>query len=132
MKRYKMPKKDMLKGVCWKYALACMLEIPPKRVPNFVTPKCKDPDDQTRLWLKTKFNKGMVYIPINQFLEAEDSNRRNPRGGPSGYSIIIIDTNDEKVVHSAIALDGILCFDSCDSDKDTFTTPLGFYVIYDL
>lgn len=132
MKRYKMPKKVMTKGLCWKYALACILEVHPKGVPNFVTNKSKDDDDRTRAWLKRKFKKGLIYIPINEFLESRDHGRNNPRGGPEGYSIMVIETTDEKTDHVVIALNGIMCFNPCDNDHDDFLHPVGFYVIYDL
>lgn len=127
-----MSKKVMKMGLCWKYALACILEVSPKTVPNFVADKVNDDDDLTRAWLKKKFKKGLVYIPINQFLESDDHGRRNPRGGPAGYSIMLLKTNDEKADHVVIALDGVMCFNPCNNDNEEFEHPIGFYLIYDL
>ena len=132
MKQYKMPQKDMAKGLCWKYALACILEIHPSKVPNFVTDKSKDDNDRTRAWLRKKFNKSILYIPINAFYESEDSDRRNPMGGPEGYSILEIETEDENSNHVAIAKDGKFFFNSCNNEWKIFKHPIGFYIIHDL
>ena len=128
MKPYKMPEKDRTKGVCWRYALACILEVNPKKIPDFVH---KHPEKyllKTREWLDEKYGKGMVFIPINQFMET--SHRFNPSGGPLGHSIMIIDTKDEDENHAVIAFNGCLLFDPAENDHDFFTVPLGFFVIY--
>jgi hypothetical protein len=132
MKPYKMPAKDMLKGICWKYAIACILEISPKKVPNFVTKKSMDDVERTRKWLIEKHKKSIVWMPMHLFLESACRNRENPRGGPDGYSIIIIDTVNDDSTHAAIAKDGKLCFNPCDNEYTEFKHPIGFYIIHDL
>ena len=130
MRCYKMTKKDMTRGLCWKYALACLLGISPKKIPNFVTNNNNNDDiGNTRKWLKKKFKKTLVYIPINQFMESSKK-RENPCGGPDGYSIMIISSTDNDIEHAVIAKDGKFFFDSCDSDHNTFTHPTGFFVMY--
>lgn len=132
MKCYKMTPKDMTRGVCWQYALACMLEIKPSKIPNFVTPKSDiDIEDRTRAWLQKKHKKSIVYLPVNLFFESEDIGRYNSRGGPDGFSIMLIRTNDETVNHVVIAKDGKYHFNPCDNAFTDFQHTLGFYVIYD-
>ena len=129
---YKMSEKDMSKGICWKYAIACILGVNPSKIPNFVTDKSTDDVERTRTWLKKKYKKTIIWLPINLFLESECKDRENPRGGPDGYSIIIIDTIKDNTTHAAIAKDGRLFFNSCDNPNTEFTHPVGFYIIYDL
>lgn len=124
---YKMPEKDMPKGVCWKYALACILGITPSKIPHFYANGVKDPMTRTRNWLKKKFKKGIVFIPANQFCDFYE----NPTGGPDGYSIIIMDTYQENIDHAAIAKDGKFYFNPCDNHND-LKHIVGFFVIYKL
>lgn len=132
MKPYKMSEKDMTKGICWKYALACMLNVKPSKVPSFLDEDSSNMEDRTRVWLQKKHKKSLVYLPINLFFESTDENRFNARGGPEGFSIMLLETTDENVNHVVIAKDGKYFFNPCDNDFREFTTPLGFYIVYDL
>ena len=128
---YKVPRHHKKAGQCWRYALACILNMSPKKVPNFVRNNSKDDDDRTRKWLKTH-NKSMVYLPINLFMEV-GINRANPLGGPDGYSIMIITTTDPKEDHAVIAKDGKFCYDpNTASISEDFQHPIGFYLIHDV
>jgi hypothetical protein len=133
MKFYKMKKKDRTKGVCWKYALACVLGISPEKVPNFVKKNSKDDSGRTREWLKRKFNKSMVYVPIRCFMETS-TEKNNPCGGPDGYSIMILSTNEEDVDHAVIAKDGKFFYDPNDEfgGESIFLHPTGYCIIYNL
>lgn len=128
-----MTNRDKIRGVCWQYALACLLDIHPTKVPNFPKGKNRHQFDSTRQWLKSKFNKGLVYIPINNFAEARRNHRYNCLGGPEGYSILNYGTNSVEETHAIIAKDGKYYFDPNDRvDHNTLTSPLGFFIIYDL
>lgn len=126
-----MSNEEATQGVCWKFALACMLGVKPKYVPHFVTDKSVDYMQDTRVWLAKKHKKGLVYIPINQFMETFGI-RQNPTGGPDGYSIMSLSTDDADTNHVVIAYDGKLFHDPCESDLNTFRVPLGYFVLYDL
>lgn len=128
-----MPEKDKSRSVCWQYALACILDVKPSRVPNFPKGKKDHQADSTRKWLKQKFKKGLVFIPINWFAESKRYHRYNSLGGPEGYSIMIYDTNKDTDTHAVIAKDGKYFFDPNDEvSHEDLTVPLGFFVIYDL
>lgn len=131
MKFHKMPERHQFKGLCWKYALACILNIHPKRVPDFMSDHIKDSMDRTRKWLKKKFNKGMVYVPFNCFLEQCDDTD-NPKGGPDGYSIMIVDTVEDDTTHAVIAKDGKFIHDPNPGVGDKLKYPVGFCIVYDL
>jgi hypothetical protein len=127
-----MPEPDRYKGVCWKYALACMLEIKPSKVPHFVTPKRDNWPEDTRRWLEKYHKKGLVYVTANQFLETCEP-YFNPSGGPDGYSIIVLSSRiEEEENHAAIALDGKLFFDPCETDCNDLGYVIGYFVLYDL
>lgn len=128
-----MPTRDKSRGVCWKYALACILDINPDKVPNFPKHKKAHQLDATRIWLKEKFNKGLVFVPINWFAEAKKYHRYNERGGPSGYTIMIYGCDKADDTHSVIAKDGKYYHDPNDEvDHADLTVPLGYCIIYDL
>jgi hypothetical protein len=133
MTKYQMTERDKSRGVCWQYALACLLDIKPTKVPNFPKHKTGHQADATRKWLADKFNKGLVFVPINWFAESKKYHRYNERGGPSGYSILIFDTNKETDTHAIIAKDGKYYYDPNDDvDHNDLTVPLGFFLVYDL
>ena len=116
---------------CWNDSLACLLEIPPKKVPNFLKLYKDAYMDETRKWLKENFNKGIVYIPARAFMECAKS-RYNPPIGPSGYSIVIFDMVDDRKRHAAIAFNGGVLWDNGSSREDEYNSIAGYYVIYDL
>lgn len=75
----------------------------------------------------------MVYLPFNCFLEtAADTD--NPKGGPDGYSIMILDTTDDDVTHAVIAKDGRFIHDPNDGPgrQTELNYPVGFCIVYDL
>ena len=135
MKFHKMPKRHQTKGLCWKYALACVLNIRPKKVPDFMSKAKKNGNgmEETRQWLKKKFKKGLIYVPFHCFLET-GKEAENPRGGPDGYSIMILKTEDEDVDHAVIAKNGKFIHDPNDvpNREKEFKYPTGFCIIYDL
>ena len=110
MKRYTTNTAD----TCWNDSLACLLEIPPKRVPNFLKLYKDAYMDETRKWLKENFNKGIIYIPARAFMECSKS-RYNPPIGPSGFSIVIFDMVDDRKRHAAIAFNGGVLWDNGSS-----------------
>ena len=133
MKFHIMPAKHQTKGLCWKYAIACVLGISPKRVPDLMRDDIKDGMAETRKWLKKRFNKGMVYVPYNCFLETNTA-RDNPLGGPDGYSIMILETVEEDITHAVVAKDGKFIHDPNQApgrEKD-FKYPVGFCIFYPL
>lgn len=133
MKLYQMTERDKSRSVCWKYAIACLLGVHPSKVPIFSKRKNGHQIDETRAWLKEKYNKSLVFIPINCFAEAEKYHRNNARGGPCGYSILAYSTTDPEVDHVVIAKDGKYYHDPNDGVAyQDLHTPLGYYIIYDL
>lgn len=133
MKFHEMPERDQTKGLCWKYALACILNIHPKKVPDLMADHIEDGMESTRKWLKKKFNKGIVYVPFHCFLETGDE-RENPRGGPDGYTIMVLDTTEEGMTHAVVAKDGKFIHDpnNIPGRQVEFTHPIGFCIIYNL
>lgn len=127
MKQYRTKTKD----TCWPDCLACLLEINPKRVPNFVKLYRMRYMDETRKWLAEKFNKGLVYIPSRAFMET-GTLRQNPPIGPSGYSIIHLSMVDDRAMHVAIAYNGGIIFDNGDSREIEYDKVEGYFVLYDL
>jgi hypothetical protein len=133
MKFHIMPEKHQSKGLCWKYAIACVLGVNPKQVPDFMRDSIDDGMAATRKWLKKKYNKGMVYVPYNCFLETNTS-RDNPPGGPDGYSIMILETVEEGITHAVVAKDGKFIHDPNDfpGREKEFKHPVGFCIFYNL
>ena len=133
MTKYMMTPRDKSRSLCWPYALACILSIHPSKVPVFSKRKQGHQIDETREWLKEKFNKSIVFVPINCFAEASKYHRNNERGGPSGYTILAYSTSDPDIDHVVIAKDGKYYYDPNDEVAyQDLQTPIGFYVIYDL
>jgi hypothetical protein len=133
MKFHKMPPKHQTKGLCWKYALACILNVNPSKVPDLMRDDIEDGMAATRKWLQKKFNKGIVYVPLSCFLETGEE-KENPCGGPDGYTIMVLKTTEEDVEHAVIAKDGKFCHDPNDVPhrEREFTHLAGFCIIYDL
>jgi hypothetical protein len=112
--------------------LACVLGISPKKVPDFVNHKKGDDYViKTRDWLRKKFNKSIVYIPVNQFMETSKI-KYNPIMGPEGYSIMVIKTASEGTDHAVVAFHGGVIHDPTPLECTDFIAPAGFFVIYDL
>ena len=132
MRKYKMTEKEATKGICWKYAIACLLGVSPKIVPDFVNKKKDDYMEKTREWLKKRYKKSLVYIPAGQFMET-DKPRYNPVVGPDGYSIMVAETTaNNNTNHAVIAKNGGMYHDPTPLDCSQFLGASGYFVIYDL
>lgn len=117
---------------CWKDCLACLLEIDPKKVPDFVKLYKDDYMNQTRKWLKKKFDKGLLYIPSRNFMETGEL-KFNESIGPSGYSIAYLTIlNRDDASHVIICKDGAMDWDNGDGCNDEYDVLLGYFVVYDL
>jgi len=108
-----------------------MLEVKPSKVPDFVKLYKNQYMDRTRQWLKDNFNKGLAYIPANQFMETCDL-RFNPPIGPSGYSIGYMSMLSGKDHHALICFNGGVLWDNGDERHDEYEVLKGYFVIYDL
>src|SRR5258708_6764173 len=113
------------KDTCWRDCLACILEINPKRVPNFVKVYGSKYMDFTRDWLKDNFKKGLVYIPARCFM-ATSAMRDNPPMGPSGYSIAHLSMVEQESMHVSIAYEGGIVYDNGESREDEYDTIQGY------
>ena len=127
MKRYTTNTKD----TCWPDSLACILEVSPKKVPNFVKLYKDAYMEETRKWLASNFKKGVVYIPAKAFMET-CSMRNNAPIGPSGFSIVRLSMVDKTAMHVAIAYNGGLIWDNGDSREEEYGEITGYFVVYDL
>ena len=126
-----MTEEEAGKGICWQYALACMLGISPKKVPDFVKIHKDNYVMETRNWLLENYCKALVYVPANQFMETSKI-RYNPPVGPDGYSIMVIVTEGRGPNHVVIAWNGGLYHDPTPLECNEFISVLGYFVIYDL
>lgn len=127
MKRYSTDTVD----TCWNDCLSCMLEVSPKKVPNFVKLYGNKYMDETRKWLAEKYQKGIVYIPARAFMETCII-RQNPPIGPAGYSIAHLSMVDPRAMHVAIAYNGGIIWDNGDSREAEYDKIEGFFILYDL
>jgi len=127
MKRYTTNTKD----TCWPDSLACILEVSPKKVPNFVKLYKNAYMEESRKWLAENFRKGIIYIPAKAFMETSGM-RNNPPIGPAGFSIVRLSMVDKSAMHVAIAFNGGLLWDNGDSREDEYGEITGYFVIYDL
>ncbi len=116
---------------CWRDCLGCILEINPKRVPNFVKLYGNKYMDSTRDWLKDNFNKGLVYIPARCFMETSEM-RDNPPIGPSGYSIAHLSMVEKTAMHVVIAFNGGIVYDNGESRENEYGSIQGYFVLYDI
>lgn len=116
---------------CWNDSLACLLEIPPKRVPNFLKLYRKEYMEKTREWLADNFGKGLVFIPARAFMETGKTRYNSPIG-PTGLSIIIFNIIRSEKRHAAIAYNGGVLWDNGDSREDEYENVVGYFVLYDL
>lgn len=119
------------KDTCWKDSLACLLEIEPRRVPDFVKKYGDTYMDETRKWLKEKFNKGLVYIPAAAFMETGKMRQNGPIG-PEGYSIAYMSMVNSDSAHAVVCFNGGVFWDNGDNRSQEYDHIDGYYVIYDL
>src|ERR1035437_8656835 len=116
---------------CWPDCLACMLSIPPARVPNFVKLYKHDYMNYSRKWLEENFKKGLVYIPAAAFMETSRLRTNGPIG-PAGFSIAYLAMAVPTASHVVIAFNGGLVWDNGDSREAEYGHIAGYYVLYDL
>ena len=118
---------------CWKDSIACVLEIDPKDVPDFVKKSNGDFVIKTREWLKKKFNKGIVYMASRNFMET-GSTKYNPSVGPEGYSIgnltMLNGINEDG--HAVVCYDGKIVWDNGSDRSEEYGLLIGYFIIYDL
>ena len=127
MKRYTTNTKD----TCWPDCLACILEVRPEKVPNFVKLYGHDYMNYSRGWLGENFKKGLVYIPAGMFMETGRMRNNGPIG-PAGFSIAYLGMVTAEAMHVAIAFNGGLIWDGGDSREMEYKHIEGYFVIYDL
>lgn len=118
-------------NTCWKDCLACMLEVRPERVPDFVKEYKNKYMDITREWLKENFGMGLVYVPARCFMET-GLVRYNGPVGPEGYSIGHLSMIDMRSMHVIICYNGMAYFDNGDDRSVEYGTIEGYFVLYNL
>jgi hypothetical protein len=120
-------------NTCWRDCLGCILEINPSKIPNFVKEYKNDYMEETRIWLKDKYGKGLVYVPIREFMESNsDKLHFNSSIAPVGYSIGYMSLVDKKSSHVIICKDGMVEWDNGDDRHDEYDVLKGYFIIYDL
>lgn len=119
------------KDTCWKDSLACLLEIEPKRVPDFVKLYGNEYMNKSREWLKEKWGKGLVYIPASAFMETGKLRQNGPIG-PEGYSIAYMSMVAKDAAHALVCFNGGVFWDNGDDRSKEYDHIDGYYVIYDL
>jgi len=116
---------------CWRDSIACILGVPPSRVPDFVKLYKNEYMQKTHKWLREKYKKGMVYVPSRQFMES-GALKFNTSGGPGGYSIGYLSMLTSNAHHAVICKDGEIIWDNGDSREDDYDVLKGYMIIYDL
>jgi hypothetical protein len=116
---------------CWRDCLGCILEIDPRRVPNFLKLYGNDYVLKTYEWLRRKHRKGMVYIPTKNFMETCEP-KFNVSVGPKGYSIGYLTMIDSSTAHVVICYDGAVVWDNGDERHEEYDILAGYFIIYDL
>lgn len=116
---------------CWRYSLAHLLRLVPKKVPRF-DPHDSDYISKTRAWLKRKYKKGLVYVPASQFNETEHP-KYNPAGYPCGECIcvMLVEVDGCTEGHAAYICDGFI-HEHKDSCCEKVISILGYFILYDL
>lgn len=132
MKTYSTKTKD----TCWKDSIACILEIPPKGVPDFVRLYGDSYMDETRKWLRDNYGLGMVYVPANEFMETGKLRQNGPIG-PEGFSIAYMtmkgeDEREDGLAHAVVCFNGGVFWDNGDDRHGEYDHIDGYYVIYEL
>lgn len=127
MKKYTTTSAD----TCWNDCLACLLEVSPKRVPNFVKLYKGKYMNMTRDWLQENFKKGLAYVPARCFMETGVLRQNSPIG-PTGYSIGHLSMVNGRAMHVVICFNGGVLWDNGDFREEEYGTILGYFVIYDL
>jgi hypothetical protein len=120
------------KDTCWRDCLACLLEIKPGRVPDFVKLYGDSYMEETRKWLKEEWNRGLVYIPVNAFMETGTKIRQNGPIGPDGFSIGYMNMVEEDIAHAVVCFNGGVCWDNGQNRAMEYSHISGYFVIYDL
>jgi hypothetical protein len=128
--RYKEAKKFKLHkqkaSDCWRVSLSNYLQIPPKKIPDFVNEFPKDWVKATRDWLTKKYNKTIVYITS----EVMETNEYNKLPHPPGKCIVQIKDNlDVDYTHAIFMFNGLLLQRHAIEKYDKV---LGYFIIYDL
>lgn len=118
-------------NTCWRDCLGCILEINPKKIPDFLKLYKNEYVSKTHEWLGEKYNKGMVYIPAKNFMECIDP-RFNVSIGPKGYSIGLLTMVDSRLAHVVICYNGAVMWDNGDDRHEEYDVLVGYFVIYDL
>lgn len=118
-------------NTCWRDSLACLLELEPVKVPDFVKRYGNRYMDKTREWLKKKYNRGLVYVPANAFMETGEL-RQNGPVGPEGYSIAYMNMVNPAFAHAVVCFNGGVFWDNGEDRSAEYDHISGYYVIYDL
>ena len=119
------------KDTCWKDSLACLLEVHPKKIPDFVKLYKDDYMNKTREWLKEWYGKGLIYVPANAFMETGKL-RQNGCIGPEGYSIAYMSMINSVSAHALVCFNGGVFWDNGDERSKEYDHIDGYYVLYDL
>ncbi len=117
---------------CWKDSIACILNVNPKYVPDFVKKGGNNFIILTKSWLEKNYNKSILFIPANQFMETGPVRYNNPIG-PSGFSIGYISMLNPSAHHAVICFNGGIVFDNNNpSIFNEYKSIEGFFIIYPL
>lgn len=111
------------KDDCWRITLCNLLQISPKKIPDFVKKYGDDFVIETRKWLNKK-KKSIVYIPFSCFLES--ARKYNCNFFPQGKCIAILDK--EKDSHACLVVNGELL----QKDDEEYSKVYGYFIVYDL
>lgn len=123
---------ENMDGTCWRDCIACILEIDPGRVPDFVKRYGDMYIEKTHEWLERRFGKGLVYVPTKNFMELGEI-KFNQSGGPRGYSIgylTMVSSPDSS--HAVVCRDGKITWDNGDDRHEEYDVLVGYFIIYDL
>jgi hypothetical protein len=116
---------------CWRYALAHLLRLEPKQVPNFVKNDRPDFVIKTRKWLN-KFGKTILFVDVNEFCEENLAIRYNTKHYPQGDCIACVETtvNGKTDYHAFLLRDGHQL--EHPKSKSKVKDVIGYFIVYDL
>lgn len=115
---------------CFRVAIANILQVEPRKVPNFLAKYGDDYCLQAKKWLN-KYNKTITYVPLTAFLETAACKYNGGAIFPDGYSIILLGRDDRKQAHVEVAYDGKIISRPTQATPD-YDEIIGYFLVYDL
>ena len=118
-----------VKDDCFRVAIANILQIEPRKVPNFVAKYNDNYCLEAKKWLN-KYNKTMTFVPFSAFLETAACKYNGGNIFPDGYCIVILKKNPDNL-HVEVAFNGKILSNPPDITPE-YDAIMGYFIDYDL